>query len=350
VGGFERLRQLDAKLGDLDDPPAEKKPRRAVDRALARSSSRHEEDTMKANETTTRLALIAVISCVSTLAAAKPAARHATINGIDYGYEVRGKGEPLLMLHGGLGSYDMFGPALPVLGKGRELILVDLQGHGRTTLGDRPIRCEAIADDVDALLAQLGRAQVDVLGYSFGGCVGMRLAIQHPERVRRLVLVSAPFSNDGFYPDMVAQQKQVGAAMAPMMKETPMYKTYQALAPKADDFPRLLDAMGTFMRQKYDYSADVTKLKMPVMLVFGDADMMRPEHEVKFYQLLGGGLKDAGWNRENMPKNRLAIIPDMTHYEAFASPRTAEAVLPFLRGESAAKSWAEQVKAQPPKK
>jgi pimeloyl-ACP methyl ester carboxylesterase len=304
--------------------------------------------------TTKKLALIAVISCVCLTRAAqgapKPAAKHAIINGIDYAYEVRGKGEPLLMLHGGLGSYDMFGPALPVLAKGRQLILVDLQGHGRTTLGNRPIRCEPIADDIDALLAQIGQRQVDVLGYSFGGGVALRLAIQHPERVRRLVVVSAPYASDGFYPEMVAQQRQVGAAMAPMMKDTPMYKTYAALAPKVDDFPRLLDAMGEYMRQKYDWSADVAKLKMPVMLVYGDADMMRPEHEVKFYQLLGGGLKDAGWNRESMSKNRLAIIPDMTHYEAFASARTAEAALPFLNGQSAARSWADQVKAQPPKK
>jgi pimeloyl-ACP methyl ester carboxylesterase len=269
---------------------------------------------------------------------------------VDYYYEVRGKGEPLLMLHGGLGSTDMFAPVLPTFTKGRQVIAVDLQGHGRTTLGTRPIRCEAIADDVDALLQQLGRAQVDVIGYSFGGCVALRLAVQHPERVRRLALVSTPFANDGWYAEMRVQQAQVGAAMAPMMAETPMYKTYKAVAPKVDDFPRLLDGMGDFMRQKYDWSADVAKLKMPVMLVFGDADMIRPEHEIKFYQLLGGGLKDAGWNRENMSKNRLAILPDVTHYEAFATPRMAETVLPFLNGESGAKTWAEQVKAQPPKK
>ena len=184
------------------------------------------------------------------------------------------------------------------------------------------------------------------MGYSFGGCVAMRLAIQHPERVRRLVVVSAPFADDGWYADMRVQQKQVGAAMAPMMAETPMYKTYKAVAPKPDDFPRLLDAMGEYMRFKYDWAADVAKLKMPVMLVFGDADMVRPEHQVKFYQLLGGGLKDAGWNRESMSPNRWAVLPDLTHYDIFASPRLGETVLPFLNGQSGAKSWAEQVKGQ----
>jgi len=128
-----------------------------------------------------------------------------------------------------------------------------------------------------------------------------------------------------------------------------MYQIYKAVAPKVDDFPRLLDAMGDFMRQKYDWSADVAKLKMPVMLTFGDADMIRPEHAVKFYQLLGGGLRDAGWNRENMPKNCLAVLPDMTHYEAFTSTRVAETVLPFLNGKIGVSS-AEHVKGTGPKK
>src|SRR6185503_7473444 len=128
-----------------------------------------------------------------------------------------------------------------------------------------------------------------------------------PVTVRRLVLVSTTFADNGWYAEMRVQQKQVGAGMAKMMADTPMYKTYKAVAPKPEDFPRLLDGMGDFMRQKYDWSADVAKMKVPVMLVFGDADMIRPEHEVKFYQLLGGGLKDAGWNRESMAKNRLAI-------------------------------------------
>jgi pimeloyl-ACP methyl ester carboxylesterase len=241
----------------------------------------------------------------------------------------------------------MFGPVLPILAAQRQVIAVDLQGHGRSTLGNRPIRCQAIADDVAALLKRLRRTKVDVLGYSFGGCVALRLAVQHPDNVRRLVVASAPFANDGFFAEMLPQQAQVSHEMAPMMKDTPMYKTYVAVAPKVDDFPRLLDAMGEFMRQKYDWSADVAKLKMPVMLIYGDADMVRPEHVIKFYQLLGGGLKDAGWNRENMTRNRLAILPDLTHYEVFASPRLAETALPFLNGQSGAKAWAEQAKGQP---
>jgi pimeloyl-ACP methyl ester carboxylesterase len=296
-----------------------------------------------------KLPTIALISCATLFltqaaAAAKTSGR-VSVKGVEYHYEVRGQGEPLLLLHGGLMSGEMFGPALPSLtSRGRQVITIDLQGHGRTTLGNRPIRCETVADDVGAVLARLGHAKLDVLGYSFGGCVAMRLAVQHPDKVRRLVLVSTPFADDGWFAEMRPQQKQVSAAMMPMMKDTPMYATYKAVAPRVDDFPRLLDAMGDFMRQSYDWSADVAKLKMPVMLVFGDSDMVRPEHVIKFYQLLGGGLKDAGWNRENMSRNRLAIVPDLTHYEAFNTARVAETVLPFLNGQSGAQGWAEQVK------
>ena len=141
------------------------------------------------------------------------------------------------------------------------------------------------------------------MGYSMGAGVAFQLAVQNPATVRRLVLVSAGYAQDGFYAEMLPMQAQVGAGMAEMMKDTPMYKGYVAVAPKPEDFPKLLDQMGAFMRKPYDWSADVSKLTMPVMLVYGDGDMFRPEHIVKFYQLLGGGLKDAGWQREHMSKN-----------------------------------------------
>jgi len=266
---------------------------------------------------------------------------HLEIKGVNYYYELHGKGEPLLLLHGGLGSIDMFGPNLPVLAEHRQVIAVDLHGHGRTTLGDRPIRLIDIGDDMAALLEKLGYKQVDVLGYSMGGGVALRLAIQHPSLVRRLAVASAGFAQDGFHPEMLPMQAQVGAAMAEQMKETPMYKSYVAVAPNPADFPKLLDRMGEMMRAPYNWSEDVKTLKMPVMLIYGDSDMFRPEHIVEFYHLLGGGLKDAGWQREFMSRNRLAILPDLTHYEVFASPALMQTALPFLDGKSGAKSWAQ---------
>lgn len=269
---------------------------------------------------------------------------HILANGVNYYYEIHGRGEPLLLLHGGLGSIDMFAPVLPAFAKERQVIAVDLHGHGRTALGDRRINHVDIGNDLAVVLRQLGYEQVDVVGYSFGAGAGLRLAIQHPSLVRRLVVASAPFAQNGFHPEMLPQQAAVGAAMAEQMKETPMYISYVAVAPRPQDFPRLLDRMGELMRQPYDWSEDVKKLQMPVQLIFGDNDMIRPEHIVRFYQLLGGGLRDAGWMREHKSKNQLAILPDLTHYEVFMSPLFASTVLPFVNGKSNAPSWANQVK------
>ena len=268
---------------------------------------------------------------------------YAAVNGLNYYYEIRGKGEPLLLLHGGLFSIDMFGPNLAILSANREVIAVNLQGHGRSTLGDRPMSPIDMGDDMAVIVKQLGYRQIDALGYSLGGGVALRLAIQHPDVVRRLALLSTPFAQDGFFPEMLPQQAAVGAAMVPMMKDTPIYQSYMAQAPHPEDFPRLLDRMGEYMRQSYNWAADVKTLKMPVMLVYGDSDMFRPEHIVEFYHLLGGGLKDAGWMRENLSQNRLAILPNRTHYDVFFAPELTAAALPFLDGETKVKSWDEVV-------
>jgi pimeloyl-ACP methyl ester carboxylesterase len=292
------------------------------------------------------LAAVAALALASLPAAAAPKSGHVKANGLDYYYEIEGRGEPLLLLHGGLGSTDMFRPILPAFADHRTVIAIDLHGHGRTALGTRKIDLVDIGRDVGVVLDELGFSQVDVLGYSFGGGVALQLAAQKPAAVRRLVMVSAGFADDGFFPEMREQQKQLDAGFADLMKDTPMYKSYVAVAPKPGDFPRLLQAMGDLMRGSYDYSAAVKKLTMPTMIVFADGDMYRPEHVVEFYKLLGGGLRDAGWGRETMSKNRLAIIPDQTHYDIFFSPALVATTLPFLDGKSAARTWDQNVDAR----
>jgi pimeloyl-ACP methyl ester carboxylesterase len=258
---------------------------------------------------------------------------YSTVNGIRYYYEITGQGEPVLLLHGGLFSIAMYGQIRAELAKTRQVIAVDLHGHGRTALGKRPIRLIDEGADMAGFVRSLGYRQLDVVGHSMGGGIAFQLAIQHPELVRRLVLVSTPFSRDGFYPELLPQQAQLGAAAAPGMTQTPMYQSYKASAPRPEDFPKLLDQMGAYMRESYDWSSDVAKLTMPVMLIYGDSDMFRPEHMVRFYQLLGGGMRDAGWTREHMARNRLAILPDVTHYDMIASPMLVPTMLPFLSGK-----------------
>ena len=287
----------------------------------------------------TSLALAA--AAVVTLAGAAPAraqqpaapdsSGYVAANGVNYWFEIHGKGEPLLLLHGGLLSTGMFGPTLTKLAETHRVIGVDLHGHGRTGLGTRPkIDLVDIGRDLAVVVEKLGVRKVDVMGYSFGAGAAMQLAFQRPELVRRLVVVSAPYAQDGFFAEMLPQQAAVSGAMADGMKDNPMYKSYASIAPKPQDFPRLLDAMGALMRQPYDWSASVKQLSMPVMLVFGDADMIRPEHIVSFYHLLGGGERDPGWTREHMSKNRLAILPNVTHYEMGTAPSLPATVLPFI--------------------
>jgi len=175
---------------------------------------------------------LALLAATLTIAAASTAHAQGAIpkpdssgyiaaNGVSYWFEMHGQGEPLLLLHGGLGSTGMFGPVLTKLAEQRRVIDVDLQGHGRTTLGARKISLIDIGNDLATVLQKLGYRQVDAMGYSFGAGAAFRLAVQHPALVRRLVLASGGYAQDGFYAEMLPQQAQVGAAMAEAMKNTP---------------------------------------------------------------------------------------------------------------------------------
>lgn len=261
------------------------------------------------------------------------------INGIDYHYQVHGEGEPLVLLHGGLGTFDMFAPILASLSATRQVIGIDLHGHGRTPLGERRVDLVEMGGDLGRLVEMLGHQWVDVMGYSMGGGVAAQIAVQRPDLVRRLVLISTPAAKDGFYPEIVAQMHEIGAHTAEAMVGTPMHDSYVAVAPVVEDFPRLLEAMGDMVRRPDIYELEVEKLTMPVMLIYGDADMFRLEHVVEFYRRLGGGQGDAGWMRENMPTNRLAILPDLTHYEIFMAPAMVETALSFLNGQSNVPRW-----------
>jgi len=262
----------------------------------------------------------------------KGAGSYAEVNGINLYFETRGTGRPMILLHGGLGSGEMFGPTLPVLAEQHQVIAVDLQGHGRTADIDRPIDIRLMADDIAALIDHLRLDKPDVVGYSLGGGVALFTAVKYPDKVRRLVAASAHAWRDAIPPEMLAQQAQVNAAAAEFMKDTPMYQLYQQVAPRPEDFPRLLDKIGESMAQDYDYAEDVRSLQVPTLLVAADADMAPPSHYVEMFKLLDGGLRDGGWMGENRPKggHALAILPGLTHYNLAVSPLFAAVTLDFL--------------------
>ncbi|HEY7485852.1 MAG TPA: alpha/beta hydrolase [Streptosporangiaceae bacterium] len=258
--------------------------------------------------------------------------QYAEVNGINLYFETHGAGRPLILLHGGLGSGEMFAPILPTLAERHQVIAMDLQGHGRTADIDRPIDIRLMADDVGALIHHLGLDRPDVVGYSLGGGVALQTAVKYPADVRRLVVASANVRRDAIYPEMLAQQGQVNAAAAEFMKDTPMYELYQRVAPRPEDFPRLLEKMGEAMGKDFDFSDDVRGLQVPTLVVAADADMAPPSHYTEVFELLDGGLRDGGWAGDGRPKggHALAILPGLTHYNLFSSPLFAAVTLAFL--------------------
>jgi pimeloyl-ACP methyl ester carboxylesterase len=259
-----------------------------------------------------------------------PRTGYAPVNGLKLYYEVHGTGEPVILLHGGLGASGMFAGILPALSAKRQVIAADLQAHGRTADMDRPLTFAAMASDIAGLLKHLGIAKADVMGYSLGGGVAAHVAFAYPEAVRKLVIVSTAFSKDGWYPEINAGMSQIGAAAAEPMKQTPMYQMYASIAPRPQDWPVLLAKIGELLRKDYDWSKSVLAIKSPALLVFGDADAVRTAHVVQFFELLGGGKKDGGWDGSGISSARLAILPGATHYNIFSSPALAATTSAFL--------------------
>ena len=263
--------------------------------------------------------------------------QYADVNGVNLYYETHGTGRPLILLHGGLGSGEMFGPIIPALADHHQVIAVDLQGHGRTADIDRPIDIRLMADDIAALIDHLGLDKPDLVGYSLGGGVAFFTAVKYPDKVGKLVMAAAHFRRDAIPPEMLAQQAQVSSAAVEFMKDTPMYELYQRVAPRPEDFGRLLDKIGESMAKDFDFADEVRGLQVPTLIVAADADMAPPSHYVEFFKLLDGGLRDGGWMGEGRPKggHALAIVPGATHYNLGVSPLFAAVTLSFLDAPSA---------------
>src|SRR5947207_1552815 len=176
---------------------------------------------------------------------------YADVNGIKLYHEVYGQGEPLVLIHGGLTTIDEIQGWVRPLAKTRQVIAVEMQGHGRTADTDRPMRFATLGDDVAALLDHLGIPRADVAGHSFGGACAIRAAIQHPDRVRRLVVISSPHARSGWYPEAREGMSQVGASMAQSMMATPTGKLSKGW-PEPRRFAPFLDKMGKLLSEDYD--------------------------------------------------------------------------------------------------
>jgi pimeloyl-ACP methyl ester carboxylesterase len=238
--------------------------------------------------------------------------RYALVNGLKMYYEVRGpqRGRPIVFLHGAFSNIESdFGKILPTIAKKRQVIAIEQQGHGRTADIDRPLTYEQMADDVAELLRQLRIPNADFVGYSMGGGIAMYIAVRHPELVHKMVYAGgASYDPDGYFPEVLEGEKKM---TADAFVGTPWLKTYMRIAPNKNDWPKLVEKIKTLDLNWRGLSDDqVRSIKVPTMLIAGDADIVRPDHLVKMFRLLGGGVPG---DLTGLTRARLAVLPGTTH-------------------------------------
>lgn len=237
-----------------------------------------------------------------------PRAGYAPVNGLNMYYEIHGSGAPLVVLHGSFMTIELMGKLIPSLAQSRQVIAVELQGHGHTADVDRPFSYEQLADDVAALIRHLGVAPADLYGYSLGGGVALMVALRHPELARKLVLVSASYTTDGSYPEVLSTIEQIKPEM---LIGTPWQAAYTKVAPNPDAFPALISRLVEMDKLPYTWPAEaVQALAAPTLIVIGDSDGIRPEHAVELFRLRGGGRFG---DIAGLPASQLAILPGTTH-------------------------------------
>ncbi|HEY3227699.1 MAG TPA: alpha/beta hydrolase, partial [Roseiflexaceae bacterium] len=245
-----------------------------------------------------------------TAAAAAVAGNYVSVNGLKMYYEIHGEGQPLVLLHGAFSAIGTsFEKLLPDLAKSRQVIAFELQAHGRTADIDRPLSMEQMADDTAAALQQLGIEQADIFGYSMGAGVALHVVLRHPDVVRKLVFASASFNMSGVHPGLMEGM----ANMTPeMMFGSPWHDEYMRIAPNPDYFATLFAKKTQMDRNIQDVPAEaVAAIKAPTLLIFGDSDLVRPEHAVEMFRLLGGGV--FGDMPPGLPASQLAVLPGTSH-------------------------------------
>jgi len=234
---------------------------------------------------------------------------YAPVNGLQMYYEIHGTGEPLMLLHGAFGAIDLWGPILTTLAEHHQVIAVEFQGHGHTAdIIDRPLSYQQLADDVAAVMEHLGIGQADIVGYSMGGTTGLQLAIRRPDLVRKLVAVSPNYRADGYYPELLAGLLQMTPAI---FVGTPERAAYLRHAPHPEDFPVLVEKQKVLPQMFAFPEQDVAAIAAPALVVMGDSDVVRPEHAVALFRLLGGGVPSDLTG--SLPSSQLAILPGTTH-------------------------------------
>ncbi len=277
-----------------------------------------------------RIGLIVAALLVTGAAAAQSqeAGKRVSVNGIQMYYEVSGQGKPIVVLHGAYMDIPTMGGIIPKLAETHRVYALEFQGHGRTTDIDRPITYENLADDVAAFMDAVKLEKADIFGYSMGGQAALQLAIRHPAKVDKLVAASVAYDLRGWQPVYTAfipQMSVEGFLQMPFFKEQ---------ADRKPGFRNLIAKLIQLEKEPMAWEAGVKQLKMPVLVIAGDADVSTLEHTVALFKLLGGGVMgDMG---QPLPTARLAIMPATSHTAVITQVDMLHSFIePFLRGETA---------------
>lgn len=246
--------------------------------------------------------------------------------GLQIHYETYGTGEPIVVMAGGLMSIKTMAQVIAPLSANRQVIAIDLEGHGGTGLRDTPMSHERNGDDVAAVLNHLDIDEADIAGYSHGADASIWMAIRHLEMVRNLIVIATAFSKEGWYPEAQEGMSAVDGSMADQMKATPLFEDYG----HPDQIALFLDRMGELMAKDWNWREEVTALPMPALLIFADHDSVSMQHIAEFFALFGGGTREPGWMDTKFSQARLAIIPGHSHYNLGQSPEVARVIENYL--------------------
>jgi pimeloyl-ACP methyl ester carboxylesterase len=267
----------------------------------------------------------------------KAVGHRVRVNGMQMYYEVSGpeRGDPLVVLHGAYMNIPSMGAIIPKLAKTHRVYALEFQGHGRTTDIDRAITYQNLADDVAAFMDAVGLKKADVFGYSMGAGAGLQLAIRHSQKVNKLVVASVAYDLSGWQPEFTAFIPQMTVEMIVAM---PFAAEYRKLAANPNGFPELARKLIALEKEPMAWEADVRALKMPVLIITGDADVATLEHAVALFRLLGGGVMgDMG---KPLPASRLAVLPATAHTAVINQPDLLMAFIePFLKGVTPKGMW-----------
>jgi pimeloyl-ACP methyl ester carboxylesterase len=222
------------------------------------------------------------------------------------------------------------GKIIHILAETHKVYALEFQGHGHTADIDRPITYQNLADDVSDFMDEVGLNKADVFGYSMGAQVGLQLAISQPQKVNKLIFASGSYDLKGWQPAYIEFIPQMTPEMFLAM---PFFAEKHKQSANPASYIEFLKKMIALEHEPMAWEEDVKKLKTPVLIIAGDADVATLEHTVAMFRLLGGGIMgDMG---KPLPESRLAILPATSHTAVISQPEILIAFIePFLKGDT----------------